>query len=58
MPAETQANCGVLIGRDYPAPIVDHAEARQRTLERFKRATGESADVKKTGLARFVDADR
>ena len=39
MPADTQANCGVLIGRDYPAPIVDHAEARQRTLERFKRAT-------------------
>lgn len=49
MPAETQANCGVLIGRDYPAPIVDHGEARQRTLERFKRATGESADVKKPG---------
>ena len=40
MPADTQANCGVVIGRDYPAPIVDHAEARQRTLERFKRATG------------------
>ncbi|MGI9142675.1 MAG: cryptochrome/photolyase family protein [Fluviibacter sp.] len=39
MPAETQANCGVLIGQDYPEPIVDHAEARQRTLERFKRAT-------------------
>jgi deoxyribodipyrimidine photo-lyase len=39
MPADTQANCGVLIGRDYPAPIVDHAEARQRTLERFKLAT-------------------
>ena len=40
MPADTQTNCGVLIGRDYPAPIVDHGEARQRTLERFKRATG------------------
>jgi deoxyribodipyrimidine photo-lyase len=40
MPADTQANCGVVIGRDYPAPIVDHGEARQRTLERFKRATG------------------
>jgi len=24
-----------LIGKDYPAPIVDHATARRRTLERF-----------------------
>ncbi len=49
MPAETQANCGVLIGRDYPAPVVDHAEARQRTLARFKSATGETEDIKKPG---------
>ena len=40
MPAELQTACGVLIGRDYPAPIVDHAEARQQTLARFKAATG------------------
>lgn len=42
MPAEIQAECGVLIGRDYPMPVVDHAEARQRTLARFKNAAGES----------------
>jgi deoxyribodipyrimidine photo-lyase len=30
-----QAAAGTVIGRDYPAPIVDHAEARQRTLARF-----------------------
>ena len=30
-----QKTCGVIIGRDYPAPIVDHASARARTLERF-----------------------
>jgi len=47
MPPAIQTECGVLIGRDYPAPIVDHAEARQRTLARFKAATGEAADVKK-----------
>jgi len=27
------------IGRDYPAPIVDHDEARAKTLERFAAAT-------------------
>jgi deoxyribodipyrimidine photo-lyase len=27
-----------VIGRDYPAPIVDHAEARERTLARFSAA--------------------
>lgn len=26
---------GVVLGRDYPAPIVDHDAARRRTLERF-----------------------
>lgn len=41
MPPVEQELCGVIIGRDYPAPIVDHAEARQRTLARFKQASGE-----------------
>ncbi len=36
MGAADQAACTVLIGRDYPAPVVDHAAARVRTLERFK----------------------
>ena len=36
MNAAEQAACGVRIGRDYPAPVVDHAEARARTLARFK----------------------
>lgn len=30
-----QQDLGVVIGRDYPAPLVDHALARQKTLERF-----------------------
>lgn len=29
------AEFGVVLGKDYPAPIVDHAEARARTLARF-----------------------
>jgi deoxyribodipyrimidine photo-lyase len=33
-PLELEA-AGVVIGKDYPHPIVDHAEARTRTLERY-----------------------
>ena len=33
-PLEQQA-AGCIIGRDYPAPVVQHEEARQRTLARF-----------------------
>jgi deoxyribodipyrimidine photo-lyase len=36
MTAAEQAACGVRIGRDYPAPVVDHAAARARTLARFE----------------------
>ena len=36
MPAEIQETSGCKIGLDYPAPIVDHQEARQRTLEAFQ----------------------
>ncbi len=32
---EAQRAAGVLIGRDYPMPCVDHTEARRRTLARF-----------------------
>ncbi len=32
-----QAELGVVIGRDYPAPIVDHALARERTLAAYGR---------------------
>ena len=32
---ERQREAGCVIGVDYPAPIVDHAEARRRTLERY-----------------------
>ena len=33
--AEALAERGVVLGRDYPAPVVDHDMARKRTLERF-----------------------
>lgn len=34
-PAETLAAAGVVLGRDYPRPIVDHAAARNFALEAF-----------------------
>jgi deoxyribodipyrimidine photo-lyase len=37
---EEQDEAGCRIGRDYPAPIVDHKERRERTLERYQRARG------------------
>ncbi|MEY3201693.1 MAG: hypothetical protein RIR70_1243 [Pseudomonadota bacterium] len=35
LPPIEQQDRNRVIGRDYPAPIVDHAEARARTLARF-----------------------
>jgi len=35
VPAEELKACGVVLGRDYPAPVVAHEEARQKTLARF-----------------------
>ena len=34
-PAEVLAEAGVRLGRDYPDPLVDHAEARDRALKAF-----------------------
>jgi deoxyribodipyrimidine photo-lyase len=36
MPEEVQRDCGCVIGRDYPAPIVDHREAREEAFERYR----------------------
>ncbi len=38
MPAPLQRAVGLLIGQDYPAPLVDHAEARLRALEAYRAA--------------------
>lgn len=35
MSAAEQSACGVKVGRDTPAPLVDHDEARRRTLARY-----------------------
>jgi deoxyribodipyrimidine photo-lyase len=38
MPAAEQERAGCVIGRDYPAPIVDHATQRALALALFRRA--------------------
>jgi deoxyribodipyrimidine photo-lyase len=40
MPPLEQQACGCVIGRDYPAPVVDHAVQRERALGLFKAARG------------------
>ena len=37
MPLEVQRASGCVIGRDYPAPVVDHALARERVLAAYRR---------------------
>ncbi len=37
---DAQRAAGVMIGRDYPAPVVDHAAARLRALALFKAVKG------------------
>lgn len=41
MPRETQIQAHCVIGKDYPAPIVEHHWARQRALEVYKHAKGQ-----------------
>ena len=36
MPEQVQRECGCVIGRDYPAPIVDHRTAREEAFERYR----------------------
>jgi deoxyribodipyrimidine photo-lyase len=38
MSATEQQRCGVIIGKDYPEPIVDHALARIKTLAMYRDA--------------------
>jgi deoxyribodipyrimidine photo-lyase len=38
MSAQDQLQYGCLIGRDYPAPIVDHKIARERALDAYRAA--------------------
>jgi deoxyribodipyrimidine photo-lyase len=38
MTPELQEEMGCVIGRDYPAPVIDHRWARERTLAAYRQA--------------------
>lgn len=40
MTEEQQKMFGVIIGKDYPAPIVEHSKVRDEVIKRFKEVTG------------------
>jgi deoxyribodipyrimidine photo-lyase len=43
VPAARQRAAGCVVGTDYPAPIVDHAEARSKTLARYAAVRQQNA---------------
>ncbi len=45
MPQDVQQTSGCVIGKDYVAPIVDHAEMRERALDMFRQAKEEYGQV-------------
>jgi deoxyribodipyrimidine photo-lyase len=49
MPADLQSRCGCRIGRDYPAPIVEHAAAVKEARDRIaaiRRRSGTRTEAK------------
>lgn len=44
VPADELKACGVVLGENYPWPVVKHEEARQKTLERFAVVKGKQPD--------------
>jgi deoxyribodipyrimidine photo-lyase len=47
MPPDVQEKAGCFIGEDYPAPIVDHAWARNRVLAAYAQARNGTAHLNK-----------
>lgn len=48
LPPIDQKLAGCVIGTDYPAPVVDHAKARERTLARFGVVKGAAGNEDET----------
>ncbi|GAB4202704.1 MAG: deoxyribodipyrimidine photo-lyase [Roseiflexaceae bacterium] len=50
MPPDEQRRAGVQIGRDYPAPVVDHAARRDRALAMYRAARAQGLGAGEEGL--------
>jgi deoxyribodipyrimidine photo-lyase len=46
MPTAIQQQAGVILGRDYPLPMVDHAEQRVLALAMYEKARGQAYEAK------------
>ncbi|MEP7356559.1 MAG: FAD-binding domain-containing protein, partial [Anaerolineales bacterium] len=55
MPPSVQRQARCQIGRDYPAPMVDHAFARRRALAGRRRAAASSSLLAPANLASDLD---
>jgi deoxyribodipyrimidine photo-lyase len=51
VPPAVQAATGVVIGRDYPPPIVDHAAARAAAIALFRSARAEATPPRASGTS-------
>jgi deoxyribodipyrimidine photo-lyase len=47
LPESEQKRLGVILGKDYPSPIVDHAWARRRALAAYAAARQASSETKR-----------
>lgn len=61
MPEALQESIACIIGKDYPHPLVDHAEQRKRAIARYewakeKRKCKRRGFIKMAALA-FVNVD-
>src|SRR5262249_31580481 len=54
-PPTVLQSAGVMLGRDYPAPIVAHGEARQRALAAFESLKATTAEPSAALLAAVVE---
>lgn len=53
MPVWLQKQVSVWVGRDYPRPLVDHAQARERTLAAYRQVRHANSD--RGGKRKFKD---
>ena len=57
MAVPEQQAAGCVIGRDYPAPVVDHDQARRVTLERYAKVRDRGRPGEQGGDAPLVSGD-